>query len=105
MGLSKKEAKDWADKWIEQMNDERFTLFKLAFKFASGYDGLSLSKAAALTWAESAFLKLTEKQFAEFLEAFKFASNYNGLSLSKPEAYDWTLEKLNLLKREFPADF
>lgn len=105
MELSNAEAIEWADKWSGVMTDEEFILFKATFKFASDYDGLSLSKKAAISWTGNIFRELSENKLNNLIRNFKFASEYNGLGLSEPDAYAWALEKLNLSKDKFQADF
>ena len=105
MALSKAEAREWADKWSGVMTDEEFILFKATFKFAFDYDGLSLSKQAAISWTENIVRKLSENKINDLIRSFRFASDYSGLGLSIPDAHTWALEKLNLPKDKFPADF
>jgi hypothetical protein len=94
LDMTKEGAKDFALRWHEQWNEEKFELFKEVVAFAYSGSGLNMNhegaKGFALQWLEKHY----DRDFSFFKEVVAFAYSPNGLNMNHEGAKGFALQWL-----------
>lgn len=94
MNLLGREARDFADWWLEHCSDRDFDEFRVVYSYASGYLGMGLSNAGAMRFAKRWMTDYARRNFTEFQDLYSHASSYLGMGLPQKDAIEFALKHL-----------
>lgn len=99
MGMSEKEARLFADKWMKERDYETFLFFKEVYMFADASNQMGMSKEDAkkfaLDWIDNSYSK---KDFQIFKDAYIFANSSSKMNMKSDQATEFALKKMKEAK-------
>lgn len=99
MGMSEKNAKLFADKWMKERDYETFLFFKDVYVFADSSNQMGMSgedaKKFALDWLDNLY---TKDDFKIFKDAHIFADSSNNMGMNSEQATAFAFEKMKEAK-------